>query len=75
MDKDMSLVVRTGWHSGKEANFRLTLANYFVARASNGRVEGFNTGVRSILRRAFGMLNFEHFRLRVLDRFGVPRPT
>jgi transposase len=51
------------------------IANYFVARASNGRVEGFNTGVRSLLRRAFGMLNFEHFRLRVLDRFGVPRPT
>ena len=51
------------------------IANYFVARASNGRVEGFNTGLRSILRRAFGMLNFEHFRLRVLDRFGVPSPT
>jgi transposase len=51
------------------------IANYFIARASNGRVEGFNTGLRSILRRAFGMLNFEHFRLRVLDRFGVPRPT
>jgi transposase len=51
------------------------IANYFVARSSNGRVEGFNTGLRSILRRAFGMLNFEHFRLRVLDRFGVPSPT
>jgi transposase len=51
------------------------IANYFVERASNGRVEGFNSGLRSILRRAFGMLNFEHFRLRVLDRFGVPSPT
>lgn len=51
------------------------IANYFVKRASNGRVEGFNSGLRSILRRAFGMLNFEHFRLRVLDRFGVPSPT
>jgi transposase len=48
------------------------IANYFVDRASNGRVEGFNTGLRSILWRAFGMGNFEHFRLRVLDRFGVP---
>jgi transposase len=48
------------------------IANYFVNRASNGRVEGFNTGLRSILWRAFGMLNFTHFRLRVLDRFGVP---
>jgi transposase len=48
------------------------IANYFVSRASNGRVEGFNTGLRGILRRAFGMLNFTHFRLRALDRFGVP---
>jgi transposase len=50
------------------------IANYFVDRASNGRVEGFNTGLRGILWRAFGMFNFEHFRLRVLDRFGRPRP-
>jgi transposase len=48
------------------------IANYFVARASNGRVEGYNTGLRSLLYRAFGMVNFEHFRLRVLDRFGRP---
>jgi transposase len=48
------------------------IANYFVARASNGRVEGFNMGLRGIVRRAFGMLNFAHFRLRALDRFGVP---
>jgi transposase len=46
------------------------IANYFVARASNGRVEGFNTGLRGIIRRAFGMLSFDHFRLRVLDCFG-----
>lgn len=49
------------------------IANYFVDRASNGRAEGFNTGLRGILWRAFGMFNFEHFRLRVLDRFGRPR--
>jgi transposase len=49
------------------------IANYFVSRASNGRVEGFNTGLRALLRRAFGMLNFTHFRLRVLDRFGQPK--
>ena len=48
------------------------IANYFVNRASNGRTEGFNTGLRSILGRAFGMFNFEHFRLRVIDRFGAP---
>jgi transposase len=48
------------------------IANYFVNRASNGRTEGFNHGLRSILWRAFGMTNFAHFRLRVLDRFGRP---
>ena len=46
------------------------IANYFVARASNGRTEGFNHGLRAILWRAFGMVTFTHFRLRVLDRFG-----
>jgi transposase len=50
------------------------IANYFVNRASNGRTEGFNHGLRSILWRAFGMFNFDHFRLRVLDRFGRPKP-
>jgi transposase len=48
------------------------IANYFVDRGSNGRVEGFNTGLRGILWRTFGMFNFAHFRLRVLDRFGRP---
>ena len=49
------------------------IANYFVTRASNGRTEGFNHGLRNILWRAFGMTNFSHFRLRVLDRFGRPK--
>jgi transposase len=48
------------------------IANYFVGRSSNGRTEGFNHGLRGILWRAYGMLNFRHFRLRVLDRFGSP---
>jgi transposase len=48
------------------------IANYFVTRSSNGRTEGFNHGLRSILWRAFGMTNFARFRLRVLDRFGRP---
>jgi transposase len=33
------------------------IANYFVNRASNGRTEGFNHGLRTILWRAFGMKN------------------
>ena len=55
------------------ANWLDRIANYFVSRASNGRAEGYNHGLRSILWRAFGMFNFEHFRLRVLDRFGRPK--
>lgn len=50
------------------------IANYFVGRSSNGRTEGFNHGLRGILWRAFGLRNFRHFRLRVLDAFGHPRP-
>lgn len=49
------------------------IANYFVDRSSNGPTEGFNNGLRSILRRAFGMTNFEHFRARTLHLFGKPK--
>jgi transposase len=48
------------------------IANYFHSRSSNGRTEGFNHGLRAILWRAFGMTNFENFRLRVLHCFGFP---
>jgi transposase len=54
------------------SNWLELIANYFVSRSSNGRTEGFNHGLRAILWRAYGMLNFQHFRLRVLDRFGRP---
>ena len=32
--------------------------------------EGFNRGLRATLWRAWGMTNFNHFRLRVLRTFG-----
>ncbi|MDY3563193.1 ISL3 family transposase [Gemmata sp. JC673] len=51
-------------------NWMGRIANYFGNRNSNGRTEGFNHGLRSILWRAWGMVNFKNFRLRVLDRFG-----
>jgi transposase len=51
-------------------NWLEKIANYFYSRSSNGRTEGFNHGLRSILWRAFGMTNFENFRLRVLHCFG-----
>jgi transposase len=50
------------------------IVNYFLSRASNGLTEGFNNGLRTLLRRAYGMTNFRRFRLRVLDRFGHPQP-
>ena len=51
-------------------NWMDKITNYFVARSSNGRTEGFNRGLRAILWRACGMTNFGHFRLRVLHLFG-----
>jgi transposase len=51
-------------------NWVKLIANYFVSRSSNGRVEGFNHGIRVILWRAFGMTNFAKFRLRVLHVLG-----
>lgn len=55
-------------------NWMKGIANYFVDRSTNGPTEGFNNGLRSILRRTFGMTNFQHFRARVLHAFGKPKP-
>jgi transposase len=49
------------------------IANYFINRSTNGPTEGFNHGLRAILWRAFGMMNFQHFRARVLHTFGSPK--
>jgi transposase len=51
-------------------NWMDKIANYFVSRSSNGRTEGFNRNLRTLLWRACGMRNFEHFRLRVLHALG-----
>jgi transposase len=53
------------------SNWLDKIANYFRSRGSNGRTEGLNHGLRAILWRAFGMANFENFRLRVLHCFGA----
>jgi transposase len=52
-------------------NWMNKIANYFRSRGSNGRTEGLNHGLRAILWRAFGMANFQNFRLRVLHCFGL----
>lgn len=54
-------------------NWLPKISNYFVSRSSNGPTEGFNNGLRTLLRRCYGMCNFQNFRLRVLDRFGRPK--
>jgi transposase len=56
------------------SNWLDKIANYFRSRSSNGRTEGLNHGIRGILWRAFGMVNFQNFRLRVLHCFGLPTP-
>jgi transposase len=43
------------------------ILNYFNDRISNGIVEGKNNKVKMIKRRAFGFLNFENMRLRIID--------
>jgi len=53
------------------SNWLDKIANYFRSRGSNGRTEGLNHGLRAILWRAFGMANFQNFRLRVLHCFGL----
>ena len=53
------------------SNWLDLIANYFRSRSSNGRTEGLNHGLRAILWRAFGMANFQNFRLRVLHCFGL----
>ena len=54
-------------------NWMDKIANYFRSRGSNGRTEGLNHGLRALLWRAYGMANFENFRLRVLHCFGLQR--
>ncbi len=42
------------------------ILNYFHERLTSGFVEGLNTKLKLLKRRAFGYRNFAHFRLRVL---------
>jgi transposase len=48
------------------ARWREPILNYFVVRTTSGIVEGLNNKIKLVKRRAFGFLNDEHFRLRVL---------
>lgn len=51
---------------GTVTRWKAYILNFFCHRITNGLVEGINNTIKLIKRRAFGYLNFEHFRLRVL---------
>lgn len=44
--------------------------NYFIARVTQGFVEGINNAIRTLIRRAYGFRNFDLFRLHVLAQYG-----
>jgi transposase len=51
------------------SNWLDKIANYFCQRTTSGMVEGINSKVKLIKRRAFGFRNFDNFRLRVIAAF------
>lgn len=51
---------------GTVTRWKAYILNFFHHHITNGLVEGINNVIKLIKRRAFGYLNFEHFRLRVL---------
>ena len=72
LDKVQRLGIKALESFGKTlGNWMDKIANYFCHRSSNGRTEGLNHGLRALLWRAYGMANFENFRLRVLHCFGL----
>lgn len=42
------------------------ILNYFASQVSSGPVEGLNNKIKLVLRRAFGLRNFDHLRLRIM---------
>jgi transposase len=49
--------------------WKKVILNYFKGRFSTGKLEGTNNKLKLIKRRAFGFLNFDHFRLRAIVEF------
>lgn len=47
-------------------NWEELILNYFDGRYSNGMVEGLNNSIKTIKRQAYGLLNFDHFKIRIL---------
>ena len=53
-------------------NWWQEILNYFDKRITNGFVEGLNRAIRTIIWRAYGFRNFDHFKLQVLAEHGSP---
>ena len=47
-------------------NWQTEILNFFTHRITSGFVEGMNSKIRLLKRIAFGLPNFEHFRLRMI---------
>ncbi|MBF0289015.1 MAG: transposase, partial [SAR324 cluster bacterium] len=46
------------------------ILNFFDKRITNGMVEGMNHAIRNIMWRAYGIRNFDFFKLQVLAELG-----
>lgn len=51
-------------------NWKDKVANFFIDRVTNAGMEGTNNHIRSIIRRAFGYVDFQTLRRRVLTECG-----
>jgi transposase len=82
--KEAGLLALTGWEEDASkldskplARFLVTVknwkdkvCNFFTDRLTNAGMEGTNNHIRSIIRRAFGYVDFQALRLRVLTECG-----
>lgn len=50
-------------------NWKENILNYFDDWVSSGFVEGVNNKIKLIKRKAFGFVNFENFRIKIIDCF------
>ncbi|KIC72048.1 Transposase [Neochlamydia sp. EPS4] len=50
-------------------NWEENILNYFDKRVSSGFVEGVNNKIKVIKRKAYNFVNFENFRIKIIDSF------
>ena len=54
---------------GTILNWEENILNYFEDWVNSGFVEGINNKIKLIKRKAFGFMNFENFRIKIIDCF------